>query len=165
MPSDARMALKQVVHAMDGDEGLLRSTLPSPDDTQTQVWALYDELCRKASKVAELKFQPMNFLCVSEEALERLGDDMQTLKRLRMKLQSVDALPIHPAVYARMQRMKNLRAQHQRNPEDHGSPQYLWSWTVYFIRHIGRPALAQKVWDRFKDAHLDLKKKSAAAER
>ena len=54
MPSDARMALKQVVHAMDGDEGLLRSTLPSPDDTQTQVWALYDELCRKASKVAEL---------------------------------------------------------------------------------------------------------------
>jgi hypothetical protein len=57
--------------------------------------------------------------------------------------------------------MRNLIKQHESEETrtDIGSPQYVWSWTVYFLRHIGRPALADEVRKKFKNAHPDLEKK------
>ena len=67
-------------------------------------------------------------------------------------------LPFDPEVAADMQERRNISKRLQNlDPRSQDSPQYLWSWTVYFIRHIGRPPLAVEVREAFKSAHPTLK--------
>ena len=75
----------------------LHSLLNAADDSvdsdelmQTHIWALHEELCRKASKVARLYKQPMEYFHVSSADLNALANDKQRLKRLQMKLSTVD---------------------------------------------------------------------------
>ena len=67
-------------------------------------------------------------------------------------------LPFDPEVAADMQERRNISKRLQNlDPSSQDSQQYLWSWTVYFIRHIGRPPLAAEVREAFKSAHPNLK--------
>ena len=74
------------------------STLPStlPDDTQATVWALKDDLCQKAATLARLRGLPglssIEFFCVPDAELEKLGSDERRITRLNTKLQTVNAL-------------------------------------------------------------------------
>ena len=90
------------------------------------------------------------------EAPARSDDPFGPLDLLTQPL-----LPIHPDVLRSIQETrKNVYKQLERGDgTEIGSPQYVWSWTVYFFRHIGRPALADEVRQKFKDAHPQLTKK------
>ncbi|NBO67055.1 MAG: hypothetical protein EBU88_19800, partial [Acidobacteria bacterium] len=70
-------------------------------------------------------------------------------------------LPIPRTVLDNMKTKPNVIKQHEREAtrEQPGSPQYMWSWIVYYLRHIGRPALADEVREKFKEAHPNLEKK------
>ena len=70
----------------------VEDSLDSDELMQTQIWALQDELCRKASKVARLNRQPMEQFNVSSADLKELANNKQRLKRLQMKLSSVDSM-------------------------------------------------------------------------
>ena len=66
-------------------------------------------------------------------------------------------LEIDPGVSAAIQEKRNTKNKLQKmDPGSRESPQYLWSWIVYFIRHIGRPALKEEVRDAFQRAHPSL---------
>ena len=247
----------------------VEDSLDSDELMRTQIWALQDELCRKASKVARLNGQPMAHFDVSSADLEKLANNKQRLKRLQMKLSMLDsmlaegqgsaaepsprgqhetaalttnpvapilpcphlaaAVPLHssnesssapssntattkrrrrvldldyyvnvyneliserssqqpsssaqlrapaqstgpfgpldpatqplleidPGVSAAIRNKRNTKNRLE-NPGSRESPQYLWSWIVYFIRHIGRPALAAEVREAFHIAHPKL---------
>ena len=273
------------------DDGILHTAcsgggaLLSTQDNEATVWALHDQLCQKAATLAQLYgHKNMEYFCLSHADLEKLGNDERRIRRLKMKLETVDAmlaggpqssvpnpqtllaplgpspsempvrttqlpvatdrtdglrfstpaplvpppssnesgstaslssraapkrqkrtfwtmdtymkiyneltagrsssaqlgapaqsdapfgeldrstqplLPIHSAVLDNMKTMKNIIKQHERaaTREETGSPQYMWSWIVYYLRHIGRPALADEVREKFKEAHPNLGKK------
>jgi len=66
-------------------------------------------------------------------------------------------LEIDPGVSAAIQEKRNTKNKLQKmDPGSRESPQYLWSWIVYFIRHIGRPALKEEVREAFQRAHPSL---------
>ena len=90
------------------------------------------------------------------EAPARSDDPFGPLDLLTQPL-----LPIHPDVLQSIQETRpNVYKQLERGDgTEIGSPQYVWSWTVYFFRHIGRPALADEVRQQFKAAHPELMKK------
>ena len=68
-------------------------------------------------------------------------------------------LEIDPGVSAAIEEKRNIKSKLQKKePGSQESPQYLWSWIVYFIRHIGRPALAPEVREAFHIAHPALKR-------
>ena len=71
---------------LNGDE----DSLDSDELMQTQIWALQDELCQKASKVARLNGQPMEQFNVSSADLKELANNKQRLRRLQMKLSMLD---------------------------------------------------------------------------
>ena len=247
----------------------VEDSLDSDELMQTQIWALQDELCQKASKVARLNGQPMEQFNVSSADLKELANNKQRLRRLQMKLSMLDnmladgqgsaaepfpsgphetaalttnpvapilpcphlaaAAPLHssnesssapssnmattkrrrrvldldyyvsvynqliserssqqasssaqlrapaqstgpfgpldpatqplleidPGVSAAIRNKRNTKNRLE-NPGSRESPQYLWSWIVYFIRHIGRPALAAEVREAFHIAHPKL---------
>ena len=227
---------------------------------QERIWAMHEELCQKALRIARLYNQPMEYFHVSRADLRELGNDKQRLKLLDMKLKSVDAmladgqgssaepsgphetaarttdpvqpvapllpctsnpprpssdaeptkrkrrvldldyyvqvynrllserssqqasclahlrapapstepfgpldpatqplLEIDPGVSAAIEEKRNIKSKLQKmEPGSQESPQYLWSWIVYFIRHIGRPALKDEVREAFHRAHPSL---------
>ena len=105
---------------------------------------IYEELTSGSSSSAGL------------EAPARSDDPFGPLDLLTQPL-----LPIHPDVLQSIQETRpNVYKQLERGDgTEIGSPQYVWSWTVYFFRHIGRPALADEVRQQFKAAHPQLTKK------
>ena len=68
----------------------VEDSLDSDELMQTQIWALQDELCQKASKVARLNGQPMEQFNVSSADLKELANNKQRLRRLQMKLSMLD---------------------------------------------------------------------------
>ena len=271
-----------ILHAAGSGGGALLST----QDNEATVWALHDELCQKAATLAQLHGHKMEHFFLSHADLKELGSDERRIMRLKMKLQTVDALlargpqssvpnpqtlqplqallapvgpsempvrttqlpfatghtdglrfatlpplvpppssnesgstaspsstpaphkrtfwtlatymkiynaltaarsssaqlgaparsdapfgeldrstqpllPIPRTVLDNMKTKPNVIKQHEREAtrEQPGSPQYMWSWIVYYIRHIGRPALADEVREKFKEAHPNLDKK------
>ena len=60
-----------------------------------------------------------------------------------LKLSRHPLLKIDPDVDACMRAMKKVsRRLIESAPESWEPPKYLWSWLVYYIRHVGRPAFA-----------------------
>ena len=93
------------------------SALPSAEDTQARVWSMQEELCRKAATVAQLRglsiIQSMELFCVSDAALEKLGTDERRKTKLKMKLETVDALLL-PEGQSSVQKFQNPQARAAR---------------------------------------------------
>ena len=84
MPRDGGIPLGELV-----DDAVLHTAgsgggaLQSPQDPQALVWHLQDLLYRKAARLAQLGHK-MEYFCVSDADLEKLGNDERRITRLRI---------------------------------------------------------------------------------
>ena len=67
-------------------------------------------------------------------------------------------LPIDAEVAACLRSKRNVGRRLNRTDSDSWeSPKYLWSWVVYYIRHVGRQAFAAEVRAAFTDGERHLR--------